>query len=785
MLSSTSLTAKLINGGIYDNASYWAIPLSILQLLSVFFLMGAISEDFLALNVNLLCNSSNLLISVLMAFCNSSPDLISNFVAWYSSAKPQSGSDSDVANTADTLAISEVLGACGTIMFMAVGFILLAFNKLFKGILKRRFQQQNINRHYQDDNLLDAPLETHITTTNESIEGKIYEFINEVKTPEYTDDLKRLLIPLLNKLSNDMIFFALGFSIILMSCQIKEISIFACITLLGLYSLFMLNSIRHHKKHSNDMIDYENALADQIELENTNEFNVDNQEEADIIFKRQTDENNFFLDNDNLSFLASMFNNDDLQETNLDNEDSVWGETRNVWNDGEVGDNLQLTKPPQQGSDRLSNLKTHSLSFAYSDNPSEPSQMVENPIIYDEPSKHAISEKFKDNIFVHYFKRKLETFNSYNIVKKIVFLITEPVFLIAIVVCPRYNKAVPKEKDLFLALNLQCFTSIFFMVWVFSTFIKRNIVWIDIVLTFLIGAVLTGIQFRMRKKYMKLTEFSLNRPLTSRTSQDNNLATSETINNSLRYEQLMDDSTLFQEFRVECCVFSIIGIINSILWIVILSNNLIQIIEFYQDTFHISETILGMTLFAWGNSVPDILTNVAVLKLYANEMPKGLDQNPALLYKWQVQSLLKYCHISIVTCISSSTINSMIGIGFNALVAILKKRPFKIYWSLKDISNKTQIHLLLTSSSVLVYVVIVALVLKLLVKNSHILERLLIDGYFNKRNVVLADTDENDPENGTNYFKLEHTKVLKYFAIYAISAWLFINLINVLIEILL
>lgn len=42
------------------------------------------------------------------------------------------------------------------------------------------------------------------------------------------------------------------------------------------------------------MIDYENALADQIELENTNEFNVDNQEEADIIFKRQTDENNFF-----------------------------------------------------------------------------------------------------------------------------------------------------------------------------------------------------------------------------------------------------------------------------------------------------------------------------------------------------------------------------------------------------------------------------------------------------------------------------------------------------------
>lgn len=784
MKGSTSITAKLINGGIYNNASYWAIPLSILQLLSVFFLMGAISEDFLALNVNLLCNSSNLLIAVLMAFCNSSPDLISNFVAWYSSAKPHSGFDPDVANTADTLAISEVMGACGTIMFMAVGFILLAFNKLFKGILKRRFQQQNINRPYQDENLADAQLETHITTTNESIEAKIYEFINEAKTSEYTDDLKRLLIPLLNKLSNDMIFFALGFSIILISCQVKEITIFACIALLAIYFLFMLNSIRHHKKHSNDLIDYENALADQIELENTDEFNVDNQE-ADIIFKRQTDENNLFLDNDNLDFLASMFSNDDLQETNLDNEDSVWGETRNVWNDGDVNDNIQLVKPPNQGTDRPPNLKTHSISFAYSDNPSEPSQMVENPIIYHEPSKRIKLEKLKDNIIFHYFKRKVDTFHSYSIPKKLVFLLTEPVFLIAITVCPRYNKAVPRRKDLFVALSFQCFTSIFFMAWVFSTFIKRNFVWIDIALTLLVGAVLVGMQFKMRKKYMKLTEFSLNRPLTSRVSHDNNLATSETINNSARYEQLLDDSTLFQEFRVECCVFSIIGIINSILWIVILSNNLIKIIEFYQNTFHISETILGMTLFAWGNSVPDILTNVAVLKLYANEMPKGLDQNPALLYKWQVQSLLKYCHISIVTCISSSTINSMIGIGFNALVAILKKRPFQIYWSLKDISSKTQIHLMLTSSSVLVYVMIVALVLKVLVKNSHFLERLLIDGYFNKRNVVLADTDEIDQENGTNYFKLEHTKVLKFFAIYIISAWLVINFINVLIEILL
>ncbi|SGZ39733.1 uncharacterized protein HGUI_01933 [Hanseniaspora guilliermondii] len=784
MITSTSITEKLINGGIYDDASYWAIPLSILQLLSVFFLMGAISEDFLALNVNLLCNSSNLLISVLMAFCNSSPDLISNFVAWYSSAKPQKGSESDITNTADTLAISEVLGACGTIMFMAVGFILLAFNKLFKGILTKRFHQQNINKRYQDVNQLNVPLEAHVTTTNESIEGKIYQFINEVNTPEYTDDLKRLLIPLLNKLSNDMIFFALGFSLILMSCQIEKVSIFVCISLLALYVMFMLNSIRHHKKHSNDMIDYENALADQIELENTADFNLDNQEEADIIFKRKTDENNFFLDNDNLSFLASMFNNDELQET-TDEQDDVWGETRNIWNDDDVGDVLKLTKPHQQGSDRISNLKTHSLSFAYSDNPSEPSQMVENPIMYDKVSKEGISEKLKDNIFFVFFKKKLKSFYSYNILKKIVFLITEPVFLIAIIVCPRYNKVIPKERDLFLALTLQCFTSIFFMVWVFSTFLKRNFIWIDIILTFLIGFAIMGVQFRMRKKYMKLSEFSLNRPLTSRISQDNTLATSETINNTLRYEQLIDESTLFQEFRVECCIFSIIGIVNSIFWIVILSNNLIQIIEFYQKTFHISETILGMTLFAWGNSVPDILTNVAVLKLYANELPKGLDKNPTLLYKWQVQSLLKYCHISIVTCISSSTINSMIGIGFNALVAILKKRPFQIYWSLKDISNKTRIHLMLTSSSVLVYVMIVALVLKLLVKKSQILERFLIDGYFNKRNVVLADSDEEDQENATNYFKLEHTKVLKFLSIYVISIWLFINFINVLIEILL
>lgn len=296
MISSHSVLSKLINGGIYDNASIWAIPLSIIQLLSVFFLMGAISEDFLALNVNLLCNSSNLLVSVLMAFCNSSPDLISNFVAWYSSAKLEKGSDSDVSNTADTLAISEVMGACGTILFMAIGFILLAFNKLYKKILIQRFEYENINGFHNGEIQSENDLTDNLrTVTNASLENRINQFVNEVSNQQYSNELTILLRPLLNKLSNDMIFFSLGFSLILMCCKIKSISLFVCIALLVLYFMFMLNSIRHHKKHVNDTTNYESSLADQIEMENTDAFDIDNQEEADMIFKNQMEENNSFL----------------------------------------------------------------------------------------------------------------------------------------------------------------------------------------------------------------------------------------------------------------------------------------------------------------------------------------------------------------------------------------------------------------------------------------------------------------------------------------------------------
>ena len=129
----------------------------------------------------------------------------------------------------------------------------------------------------------------------------------------------------------------------------------------------------------------------------------------------------------------------------------------------------------------------------------------------------------------------------------------------------------------------------------------------------------------------------------------------------------------------------------------------------------------------------------------------------------------------------------MIGIGFNALIAILKKRPFEITWSLKDISKKTQIHLLITSSSVLIYAMIVALILKIFVKNKQLLEKYIIDGYFNNREVVIEESkDGSTMENGkNNLFKLKFNKFLKFFGIYVIFTWLCINFINVIIEILL
>lgn len=63
----------------------------------------------------------------------------------------------------------------------------------------------------------------------------------------------------------------------------------------------------------------------------------------------------------------------------------------------------------------------------------------------------------------------------------------------------------------------------------------------------------------------------------------------------------------------------IIGILNAILYISLIANSLIEMMELYQIITGISKAILGLTVFAWGNSISDLISNIAMCKLALSE----------------------------------------------------------------------------------------------------------------------------------------------------------------------
>lgn len=796
MAISDTIIGRLIKGSIYEHASKWAIPGSIFQLVMSFLLIGAISEDYLATNVNLLCNSSNLLVSILMAFCNSSPDLISNFVAWYSAAKE----GDNQTTTADTLAVSEVLGACGTIMFIAVGFVLIGFNKLYKNINRQKFETEEIKKN----NSINGGDNATNLITNQSRneeENIIDSFCDDLNNDKYKSELTSLMIPLINKLSNDLFFFSIGMSLLLLCCALETVNMFVCLALLFLYTGYMLNNIRYHRKHGNNLIDYEVAAEDFIELQPTSDFfEDDQQQEADAIFKQQAQPSSF-LGTDNFEFFLSVIEGDDTK----------------VWRDNDLNNILDST----QGIElQLSNSKVIQLRSEndpvfdyYSDNPLEEDAVPNTPIIYEDLKNEyfGIFSGFISKMLpfiLPYYKK----FQKKNIVQKIILILTTPVLILITFTCPRFSRSIPKDNQIFLFLTIQCYMSTFFSVFLLMVFVNKLSIWPLVVFPIIFGSALLYIQFTMRNKYKQMSKLSLNNPFASIDNNDN-INKADRIDSENVENEDEDDSAagrninslvLLDEFRKELSIFSILGILNSIFWIVIMSNNLIGTIEYYQEIFGISETILGMTFFAWGNSVPDILTNVAVLKLYNKNIPEQLLDNSEILYKWLVQSLIKYSHISLVTCISSSTINSMIGVGFNALVAICLKRPFKMSWKFYDIGPQTRIHLLVSASSILITMFLIASVLKIIVKYDKIFKKIIIDGYLTNKTLLIDSVIEtlttennnnndldvqetsdfnNNTANKRHSIKYKHNRAMKYIGLSLISIWITVTLINVLIEV--
>lgn len=122
-------------------------------------------------------------------------------------------------------------------------------------------------------------------------------------------------------------------------------------------------------------------------------------------------------------------------------------------------------------------------------------------------------------------------------------------------------------------------------------------------------------------------------------------------------------------------VYLLLGITNTILWISLISNSLVEILELYQHLTQISRSILGLTIFAWGNSISDLISNVAMCRQYRNfPQEDSTDINKVAT---------KYFMISCTSCIGGVMLNSMGGIGLSGLVTMLLVQEGDSKWSMK------------------------------------------------------------------------------------------------------
>eukprot|EP00250_Pteridium_aquilinum_P018136 c23964_g1_i1 orf=334-2559(-) len=103
------------------------------------------------------------------------------------------------------------------------------------------------------------------------------------------------------------------------------------------------------------------------------------------------------------------------------------------------------------------------------------------------------------------------------------------------------------------------------------------------------------------------------------------------------------------------------GFFMSIVWFYLVANELVQSLESLGNIFGISTSILALTVLAWGNSVGDLVADLAL----ACSGPDGVQ-------------------IAISGCYAGPLFNTVVGLGFSLVLGCLKSDPDPFFITDKD-----------------------------------------------------------------------------------------------------
>lgn len=678
---------------LYTDPS-WSIQFIVCSLIHVvlsFVLLGICASDYLCPNVtnivelkqksiprhSALSTSSNIIkvstnassgiiMAVLLSWCNSSPDLFSNFLSWTTATKDNL--------TVISLSIGEVLGACGIILCIVQGTILIIMSSI---------------------NLQMTPAQKYC----------IFK------------DLIMVLIAMLL-----MTYIILR----------NKITIMNCLFMLFIYSFYIYSKFSHHfskLRHidnvntsdcnvvgdafdGNDSLSLSNNKgnnnAEHMELDDNvtdNEFylqaTTSDLENISSYFDSEYDNvdfrtgmkknlisvmefNNLLNILENSSLSSANLGNSEHEMTNLAGSSSIMLDVDN--NHISQHDRQRALSEPIYYSGYPLNTSSNNISYNMPQrNDLHSAPMTFKPYHDDEnliePEAHQLNElPYVESISLHsYLKRNqkyrtllcqiltphLLNFKQKSRIDAILSLLTTPFVLILQLSCPRlidllefdeyttyYYLPVIKSVTLWAQSLISPVITMTLIACLCSWQKVHAILWTVIILIIL--GLVTLLAHFQRQLYLH-NQFSL---LVTSTSVEEVEAKNKERRNLEKLQTVLN------------IVFLSIGILNSILFISLIANTLIELMELYQVLTGISKAILGITIFAWGNSLSDLLTNIAMCKLYLKVPNK--DHIEIIATKFFV--------ISFQSCLGGVMLNSMIGIGLSGLITMFWLQSGNTNW---------------------------------------------------------------------------------------------------------
>ncbi|XP_075686354.1 mitochondrial sodium/calcium exchanger protein isoform X1 [Rhinoderma darwinii] len=98
------------------------------------------------------------------------------------------------------------------------------------------------------------------------------------------------------------------------------------------------------------------------------------------------------------------------------------------------------------------------------------------------------------------------------------------------------------------------------------------------------------------------------------------------------------------------CIFSFVGFITSALWISAVATEIVNLLRTFGVIFRLSNTVLGLTLLAWGNSIGDFVSNLTLAR-------QG------------------YPRMAFSACFGGIIFNVLIGVGLGCLLQMGPSKP--------------------------------------------------------------------------------------------------------------